>query len=102
MDNPLSEGSETHHNFLVKEVAFLLHNLISETPRNILPKNVNNGDLISGEVKPPNLLRTFFESLVAGFKAHRDKSDISNRKMIRIDTLMDDTIFAVTNELYKP
>ncbi|KZR97998.1 Uncharacterized protein APZ42_006811 [Daphnia magna] len=52
--------------YKVKEVAFMLRNLILETPRNILPKNVNIRDLIAGEVKPPNLLQTFFESLVAG------------------------------------
>jgi hypothetical protein len=43
----------------------MLRNLIWETPRNILPKDVNIGDIIAGEVKPPNLLRTFFESLIA-------------------------------------
>ena len=44
----------------------MLRNLIWETPRNILPKDGNIGDIIAGEVKPSNLLRTFFESLVAG------------------------------------
>ncbi|KAK4017908.1 hypothetical protein OUZ56_033899 [Daphnia magna] len=70
--------------YKVKEVAFMFRNLILETPRNILPKNVNIRDLIAGEVKPPNLLQTFFESLVAGLKAHTDKSEILNRKKIRI------------------
>jgi hypothetical protein len=49
-----------------EEVAFMLRNLILERPRNILPKNLNIEDLTAGESKPPNLLRTFFESLVAG------------------------------------
>ncbi|EFX63293.1 hypothetical protein DAPPUDRAFT_119338 [Daphnia pulex] len=48
-----------------EEVTFLLRNLILERPRNILPKNLNIEELIAGESKPPNLLRTFFESLVA-------------------------------------
>ncbi|XP_045036882.1 uncharacterized protein LOC116935578 [Daphnia magna] len=57
----------------------MLRNLILETPRKVLPKNVT---ILSGEVKAPSLLRTFHECLVADLETELAFGAVEESKLL--------------------
>ncbi|KAK4007508.1 hypothetical protein OUZ56_012663 [Daphnia magna] len=86
----------------VQEVAYSLRNLILNAQRKPLPTKIRPKDIKRGEVNSPELFSLFFKCLVSGRNHSRKRKNLSQAKQIRIQALCDDSIFAVTNGLFKP
>lgn len=86
----------------VQEVAYSLRNLILNAQRKPLPTKIRPKDIKRGEVNAPELFFLFFKCLVSGRNHSRKRKNLSQAKQIRIQALCDDSIFAVTNGLFKP
>ncbi|CAG9812927.1 unnamed protein product [Phaedon cochleariae] len=83
----------------LQRAAIHLRNVIFQMKKKTLPNKVETKDLIAGECDIPEILKTFYKTVLGGFNYHqRHASNLD----LRSETLSSDLIYATTRGRIKP